>query len=87
MVSAYTTYFTHSGTNYTAIVCRSSQALDIYFPDETLHQLVPQGKVSLDPRRGLEITSPRLTPKQHLLLNVLTAIEAGVAQTSTADCR
>ena len=75
MAKAFTTSFVYSEKLYTAIIYQTDGHMFIYVPDESLHNILPQGKFSFNPEKGLKIDTPRLTPAQNLVLKVLSAIE------------
>jgi hypothetical protein len=75
MAKAFTTSFSFSGKLHTAVIYQSEGCMIIYLPDESLHTILPDGKFSFNPEKGLKIDTPRLTPAQNLVLKVLTAME------------
>ncbi|HVF97721.1 MAG TPA: hypothetical protein VM871_10380 [Flavisolibacter sp.] len=76
MARVSTTSFSYKGKLYTAVVSQVDGAVNIYVPDEDLHGILPNGKASFHPAQGLKIDRPRLSPAQHLLLNILTTVAA-----------
>lgn len=75
MARVFTTLFSHNGASYTAVISNLGNAVNIYIPDESLHHILPDGKGSYHPAEGLKIDTPRLSPAQRLMLNVLASIE------------
>ncbi|WP_148661280.1 hypothetical protein [Flavisolibacter tropicus] len=48
----------------------------VYLPDESLHHLLPGGRISFDTMDGHLLNYPHLASAEELLTNVLQAIEA-----------
>jgi hypothetical protein len=75
MARTFTTSFYYNGNIYTAVISQLDGALNIYIPDESLHNILPGGKASYKLAEGLKIDRPHLSPAQHVLLSVLSSIE------------
>lgn len=75
MARVFTTSFSYNEKIYTAVISQIDGSLSIYVPDESLHTILPKGKVTFNPEIGLKIDRPRLSREQHLVLNILTSIE------------
>jgi hypothetical protein len=75
MARAFTTTFFYNGKIYTAVISQINGSLTIYIPDETLHSLLPDGRISFNPQQGIKIDTPQLSPAQDLLISILSVIE------------
>jgi hypothetical protein len=75
MARTFTTTFYYNGKSYTAVISQIDGSMSIYVPDESLHSILPHGRVSIDAQKGLQINTPRLTPAQNLVLAILSAVE------------
>lgn len=84
MARLFTTAFQFRKQTYTAVVsvteCNETQTVMIYFPDESLHEILPGGRVTFDGNKGLPVDFPQFTLAQELLLAVLSAIKQHDAQ-------
>ena len=80
MARLFTTPFSFQNQLYTAVVaiteCQRRHTVMIYLPDDSLHQLLPEGRISFSGEEGLLVDYPQATPAQELLIAVLAAIEA-----------
>lgn len=45
MVHVFTTFFQFQSRTYVAVITRISNAIEIYFPDESLRALLPEGRL------------------------------------------
>ena len=75
MARTFTTLFSYFGKTYTAVISQLNGTVKIYIPDESLHDILPEGRATYQPAEGLKIDRPNLSPAQHLLLGVLSSIE------------
>ena len=75
MARTFTTFFSYNERTYTAVISQLDGTMRIYIPDESLHHIIPGGIATYKSAEGLEIDRRKLSPAQHLLLNVLTSIE------------
>ena len=75
MARIFTTFFSYKDNLYTAVITRNDGIVTIYVPDESLHSILPAGKATFNSQEGLKIDTHRLSPAQHLILNILTSIE------------
>lgn len=82
MARAFTINFPYNGSTYTAIITQIDGSITIYIPDETLHSILPQGKISYNPQQGIQVDSPRLKPAQDLIVTILGVIEEKIKDVS-----
>lgn len=75
MARTFTTFFSHNGETYSAVISQLDGTMRIYIPDESLHHILPGGVATYKLSEGLKIDRPELSPAQHLVLDVLTSIE------------
>ena len=75
MARAFTTNFSYNGNTYTAVISQVNGSITIYIPDETLHSLLPEGRISFNPQQGIKIDAPELSPAQELVISILSALE------------
>ncbi len=75
MARVFTTTFPYQGKSYTAVISQIDGSLTIYIPDESLHSILPGGRVSFHSHQGIKIDTPQLSPVQDLIISVLGAIE------------
>ena len=80
MARAFTTLFSYNGKSYMAVISQLDGSVNIYVPDESLHGILPAGKATFHSDKGLPIDQPRLSPVQHLLVNILTSVELSVKE-------
>lgn len=80
MARTFTTDFFYNNNTYTAVITQSAESINIYVPDESLHEILPAGRATYNPQEGLPIDSFRLSKAQHLVLNILTSMENGEQQ-------
>ena len=76
MARVFTINFPYKDNTYTAVITQLDGSINIYIPDEKLHTLLPQGRISFDPAQGIPIDAPQLKPAQDLIVTVLGAIES-----------
>lgn len=82
MARAFTINFPYNGSTYTAVITQTDGSITIYIPDETLHSILPLGKVSFDPQQGIQVDSPRLKPAQDLIVTILGVAEEKIKDVS-----
>lgn len=75
MARAFTTFFTYYGTAYTAVVTELQDMIHIFVPDDSLHEVLPNGRAFFDRKKGFKIDVLRLSLEQHLVLNIIGAAE------------
>lgn len=75
MARTFTTSFTYCGIVYTAVVTELQDMMHIFVPDDSLHEVLPMGRVFFDKRKGFKIDALQLSLEQHLVLNILSAAE------------
>ncbi|HVF81298.1 MAG TPA: hypothetical protein VM884_05170 [Flavisolibacter sp.] len=71
----FTTTFLNNGEPYTAVISQIDGSMSIFLPDESLHTILPQGRISIDAQKGLKIDTPHLSPAQKLVLSILSTLE------------
>ncbi len=76
MARVFTTTFHYQEKSYTAVISQIGGSLTIYIPEETLHSILPAGRVSFNLKDGIHIDTPQLSPAQDLIVSVLGTIEA-----------
>ena len=82
MARAFTINFPYNGSTYTAVITQTDGSITIYIPDETLHSILPQGKVSFNPQQGIQVDTPRLKPAQDLIVTILGVAEEKIKDVS-----
>lgn len=85
MARVFTTTFLYTGKTYTAVISQIDGSVSIFLPDESLHSILPQGRITLDAQKGLKINTPKLTPAQNLVLTILSAVELHYAPASKME--
>lgn len=75
MARTFTTLFSYSGNIYTAVISHVNGTINIYVPDESLHDILPNGRANFNPQEGFTIDTPRLSSAQKLVLHILSSIE------------
>ncbi len=75
MPRTFTITFSHNNHSYLAVVTHLQTAICIYIPDESLHYTVPHGRFTYDLEQGLNLSSFHTKAAQHLMLDVIAAIE------------
>lgn len=75
MPRSFTVTFTHNRNVYTAVVTQLQSSVSVYLPDERLHDILPHGRFCYDAGQGPNIDATKRSPVQHLMLDVLAAIE------------
>jgi hypothetical protein len=75
MARVFTTTFINNGKTYTAVISQIDGSISIYVPDESLHSILPKGRISIDAQKGLKIDTPEITPAQNLVLTILSTVE------------
>lgn len=75
MARAFTTEFTYHNKTYTAVISQVDGHISVYVPDDSLHDILPKGKASVNPVQGIKVNTPHLTAEQDLLLCILSALD------------
>jgi hypothetical protein len=75
MARTFTVLFHHGDEEYTAVVSQLQDSVCVYIPDRSFHHILPNGRFSYDPEKGLKIDPQSQSPIQNLMLEVLVAIE------------
>lgn len=75
MAQPFVVTFSYDGNTYTAEVNQVDGSLSIFLPDQRLHHILPDGKVTLHLEKGMEVYDEEPTPRQDLLLSILGAMD------------
>lgn len=75
MARTFTTLFVYNGKTYTAVISNFDGIVNIYIPDESLHQILPRGKASYSLAEYLKPGEQHLTAAQRLIHCVLASTE------------
>lgn len=76
MPRSFTINFVHNKKEYTAVIAQLQDSVCVYLPDESLHDILPNGRFSYDLGQGLNINPTARTPTEKLMLDVMMAIES-----------
>lgn len=75
MSRIFTTFFIYHKKEYTAVITQVKDSVSIYIPDESLHDIIPNGKINFDCKVGFEIDGARGKALTNLIMAVFTAID------------
>jgi hypothetical protein len=79
MACLFTTTFSYSGRAHTAVVSITgvdrSAIYSIFLPDESLHEIIPGGRISYNPSKGISLNYPNFSAAQILIIAVMISIE------------
>jgi hypothetical protein len=82
MGRVYTIDFTFQKKSYTAVVTKLGESLSVYVPDESLHNLIPNGKASIKNAKNFIIDPDDHSTLYSLLTSILSAIDVQKGTTS-----
>lgn len=74
MSRAFTLHFTYNGNTYVAVISQRSGTTTIYLPDESLHDVLPQGRISFDSQQGILLDCPELKKANDLIVSILAVM-------------
>ena len=82
MARAFTINFNYNSKTYLAVISQVKTSINIYIPDETLHSILPQGKISFNLQDGIHVDTPELKPAKDLIVTVLGVLEEKCSEVS-----
>lgn len=75
MSRVFTTFFIYHRKEYTAVITQVRDSVSIYLPDESLHDIIPDGKINFDCKTGFELDGARGRALTNLIMAVFSAID------------